>query len=52
MQAAEGGVSIPKFLAGFYYGLTEESHLAEIELCYSDGRMLLSEWHFAMAEHK
>ncbi len=25
--------AVPKFLAGFFYGITKENHLQEIEAC-------------------
>lgn len=30
-------MEIPDFTAGLIYGLTEDNHLTEIEVCYGDG---------------
>ena len=46
-------VAVPKFLAGFFYGMTKENHLQEIEACYEGAEIMYPEIQFALSElHK
>ena len=39
---------VPKFLAGFLYGMTAENHLEEITSCYKGGDLMYEELSFAL----
>jgi len=45
--------AVPKFVAGFMFGMTTENHLAEIEACYEGAEIMYPEINFALSElHK
>lgn len=40
--------AVPKFLAGFLFGMTTENHLQEIESCYTGGEIMYHEINWAL----
>ena len=43
-------MSVPDFIAGFFYGFTDENHLSEIEACYQGAELELSLFDNALKE--
>jgi hypothetical protein len=42
-------LGMPKFLAGFLYGMTAENHLDELAHCYQGGHLMFEEVEFALS---